>query len=373
MKPGFFLVVLSGVLSISCLTQAAAGPFIKCTSEVETEKKINKKEKLKTFTTDFWKVVRSRSANYPASLKSQGIIIGDFHFSNLGVYFDPSMDRARLVLNDLDDSGNGYLVGDLLKYLLFLNSLKKKVDWEQVIEAYSMGLQKKAVPMPFEIKLLLSMKAPDFDKEMIKYVQKRKIEAEQFDMDSITDEQRKTLGDIERLPLFKNLSSLQKWIQVNTTGSSAGMNRFSYVATSKFSGIEGAFEFKELRCSATGALDRQNLQENYDRVAGYLNKLNQVQTKNSFLNRQQIVYVSDKFFLLREKVPNYFKDLEAESLSGKKLQKFSEFFASYLGFVHSGSASQEYSDSIAANKDWLREEMKALYKEFKSSIENEDQ
>lgn len=366
-----FSILLSAALSIvgaKSFAQTPASAVLTCDSEVDSTV-TNKKKMVKTETTALWREIELHVSKYPEALKKRGVVVGDFHFNNVDVYFDSFSNRARLTLNDLDDAGENYIVGDLLKYLIYLQRVDHDLDLAKVIDAYVLGLERTAMAAPSDLQDLLSSKSGRFAKKQLKFIEKRKEEALAFDPKTLTDDQKKTMADLQSLPVIQNnFTNLEGWIQINDSGSSSGMERYLFLAKSIRNQSEGVLEFKDLKCSATGPQDRQDLLANRKIVLNYIQNLTPVLGPNQFLNRQTVLPYENRVFQLREKHPNFMKDLNIEKMSGSDLQEYSEFFANYLGQFHSPNSSAPYMEALDTYREALVHDVKAIFKDFKRNL-----
>lgn len=343
---------------------------------------VKKRKRLKTFTAEFWEIAKAHLATAPKALQRQGFVIGDFHFSNLGLYYDYRLGRTQVVLNDLDDAGTSYLLGDLLKFMIYLHSVDQELNFEEVIQAYSKGLtQSKFNPMPenlgelSELAELLNYNGHQNQKNMAKYIAKKRDEALRFNSSDLTPEQVRTFALLEKFSLLqKPIQVNLSWLVTNKTGSSAGMDRYLFLATNELSHTQGILEFKELKCSATGSQSEQDIAGTYKLSRQYLQSLSSVAADpQSPLQSQAVVAFDKRAFLYRIKLPNLMNDLEIEST--KKTQKFeayAKYFARYLGFIHSRSSDAAYRSAIAdkSNLDYILKEAKALKSAFNKSVKN---
>jgi hypothetical protein len=333
----------------------------------------SKKKRLKTYTVEFWETIESKLPSFPMALQAQGVVVGDFHFGNLGIYFDKSADSPRLSINDLDDSGANFLIGDLLKYLVYLRSIDKKgLRLDDVISAYSEGLAGHLVSAPAGINEILHFRSYDFEKRQAKYLKKKEEDLRDFNPSELTPDQAKTLSLLGQLSFFKRFDLLGESVQVNDSGSSAGMDRYLFLVRSKTSETKGLIELKTLKCSATGDQDQQNLSATHGLVMNYILSLTGENPQGSLLGRQRVLRVQNQFFLYREKEHNFLEDLKIEDMDSSDLQKYAEFYASYLGFFHSKSAPPAYRQGVKENTEFLLEQLKPLMKDFKKRVGGEN-
>lgn len=366
LKP-FALQLSALAILLGGLIPAQAADIV-CETPAQVDK-LKKEKLLKSFTSDFWKIARKHIRSYPPELKREGIVVGDFHFENLGLFFDEKLNSPVLTLNDLDDSGVNYQIGDLLKYLIYLRTVDKDLDLSRVIEAYTLGLQGQTVKAPPELRDLLNLRSSDFDRKKYKYVQKRKEDFLASQTGNLSSSQRTTLEKLKTQPLFQNFSEIRGWMQIHDSGSSAGMERYLFLANSKTNSVEGVIEFKSLKCSATGPSDHQDLSANFRNMAQTLGQIPGLSGTQSFLKRQTVVDVDGKAYLVREKLPNLINQLEIEKMDLSDLQSYSEFYGSFLGLVHSGNSPEAYRQALLNRKSFILDELKPIYKELKEEIE----
>lgn len=363
-------LMLAAQIGVSSIAKAAP-VGLPCAEETDIDVH-NKKQMLKTFTSYFWRTIEKKSSKYPMALQKKGVVVGDFHFANLGLYFDYSTGKAQLSVNDLDDSGANYLIGDLDKYLLYLKKVDKDLDLSEVLDAYHSGLKRNLKSPPSELQDLLNWKSSQFDKKRFKFIKNRRDDILEFNASDLNKEERETFAALETLPLFQQMTNVQKWLQTNDTGSSAGMDRYLFLGTYRATGVDGIVEFKTLKCSATSGAKYQDLITNQKMVVTYLSNIMGVKGDESLLGRQRVIQIQNQYLLFREKQPNPINDLEIEKMGTKSLQKYAEFYASYLGLIHSGSADSAYIDSVKSNKDFILSELKPIFADFKKRTENEN-
>lgn len=364
------IYLLACGLSFTSLARAETLNSVSCEQKIQPLPP-KKKKWVKSLTGELWKLIDQHVSEYPAPLRVRGIVVGDFHFGNLGVYFDPEQDRAELTLNDLDDSGVNFLTGDLLKYLVYLRTLNKDMNFSQVIDAYVMGLQNETISAPKELRQILSSSADKFTKKQEKYILKMKRKALAFNPSGLTAEQKNVFETLENLPEMQNaFTPLHKWLQVNDSGSSAGLERYLFWGRSQDSNSESVIEFKTLKCSATGNLRRQNLKATEEKVVHYIQSLSSTLGPNHFFDRQSVVVAKGKFRLMREKQVNLMNDLDLEKLPLQDMQVYAEFYANYLGRFHSAESNTRFVSSMRENKSFLVEDLKPLWQEFKEQAES---
>jgi hypothetical protein len=278
------------------------------------------------------------------------------------------------MLNDLDDAGTNYLLGDFLKFLVYVKSLDSDVKLHKVIDSYVKGLNKEPLKdeTPSELRLRMEYTNHQNQRNLVRYIEKRKKEGDQFDQSSLTPDQRQTLSLIENLSFIKKYLRIDlSWVNNKDSGSSRGMDRFVFLATNIVSQTQGILEFKELRCSAAGPHDRQNLKALYEQDQNYLHSLfNEPVDPQSPLQSQRILFIDGSFFIYRIKLPNLLNDLNIETSHTNRLEDFSKFYAHYLGLLHSASSDAAYRTAVATNPDYILKEISSTKSAFKKRVKN---
>ncbi len=393
MKSTIVSTLITAAFTVSSSMSSAAGVvtspkvsprigFLQCqdSSPRASAEDLKKRNLLTTFTTDFWRTLEMKIGNFPEPLRKTGFVIGDFHFNNLGLYYDFKNNETYLMLNDLDDAGTNYLVGDILKFLSYLQSLKKKVDLKEVLKSYEDGL--KGSPSdkpPRDLRDLMEMDKFDAQKAREKYLENREEEGKAYRSEKMTDAQSEMFRQLESGYLTKTgLRIDRRWITINETGSSAGMERYLFMTTNTASSTMGAIEFKGLKCSAAGSPNQQNIKLNFEAIRGYiLSLINATAAKNkrldpqSNLASQSIAQVGNRFFLSRVKMPNFMAKLKIQDMKPDDVQKYAEYFAQYLGYFHSRNADAAYQTAVRENRNLILDQMKEVGSTFVKSVRDE--
>jgi hypothetical protein len=303
------------------------GSTIDCRSEPDNSVR-GQKTLLKTFTYEYWQVATERINLLPHDLQKTGLVVGDFHFNNLGIYFDENTAKAKPVINDFDDAGNNYLVVDLSKYLAFLKTEVKKVDLNKAINA-----------------------------------DKKQQEAQEFDVKSLNTAQTTILEYFTR---HESLSSLRKpnvIFRVNDTGSSLGMELYEFVGRNNQNKLK-VIEFKQLKCSGSGARARQDLTDNYNAVQSFYNK----HFPSDYMSSQKIIFYNSNFYLVREKINNPLKKIDVDKMSDADQQEYADYYANFLGLIHSKSAGSKYLAAVTQNTNEILKYVKKISEEFNSEV-----
>lgn len=351
-------------MSLILLTALSVGAVMTPCPKPETDSDIKDKTKLlKTFTIEYWKVASAAVSKLPHSLQRKGFVVGDFHFNNIGLYYNYSKSKSELVLNDFDDAaGINYLLVDIMKYITYVKKIDKDIDFDEVFKSYQSGLvQTGELIFPTE---LLNESQHDFNKHTHKYLANRREEFAKFDRSKISPEQNSKIQALMRLKIIAQLANVEYMVKINDSGSSKDMERFEFIGQDR-NGTTGLIEFKKLKCSATGDEHEQDLTANFEYIRqSYLKNFSPL-VANQFTYR-----LRDETFLVRQKAYNPLKKLEIEKQSTKNLQKYANFFAAFLGTVHLKSADNAYIKGLASHKEEIQKLAKEISKKFIDSVKD---
>jgi hypothetical protein len=377
--------VVSAVVIAQFITggQALARvPDLECSSPQEIGKLKKKKSKIKTFVSQYWRTAEARIKGYPAELQAKGFVVGDPHLENIDIFLNTrsKTNPIQLTFNDLDEAGHNYLIGDLLKYLSYLQSLKKYgLDLKKIVAKYVDGLNGLPAVIPAELEALLRMTPDDYKKAERKYVSKQRIKGVQLAMTKISKDEQETLAALRNMKVIQNLSEVETWTDQNSKGSSAGMTRYLFYGKNQVVGadgklqpigVEGVIEYKELSCTAAGDALKQNLETDLEAFVEYDARFLGLPVEQSFLGRQAVVYVNSQHFLVRAKSPGLYKDIGVEGASPPLVQTHGEYLAWYLGKFHRENSTIGYRESIMSKIDFLIAESKAISKSFTDQSAN---
>ena len=356
---------LIAALLISAPLLCFAQPgFLQCEDDIQGQ--VGGGSLLKTYTRIYWKIALNEVKNLPAPLLKEGFVVGDFHFNNVGLYFDRDRNQAEILVNDFDDAGSNILLVDFFKFLNFVQKTDKNVDQDQLLHYYVSGLRKQSLPAPLELAQLLQRNQEDFQKENEKYIANQREEFSLFDKNSLNSSQLAQIEKLSQLKLIRDLDGLDYMVSINDSGSSMNALRIGFIGTDN-DGITKVIEFKQLKCAATGNSTEQNLTENFNYIKKFFN--------SNFPSSEVIglsVYRMDDAhqFLVREKKKNALKKIGLEKLPTARIQAVSDYYAAYLGRLHSPSANPAYIDAVITNKEMLLEKARSIAKIFKDKVRN---
>lgn len=350
-------------------------PPIECSSPTEVAKIKNKKSKIKTFVSEFWRATESRVVNFPQDLKVKGFVVGDPHLENIDIFFarhaKPSI---RLTFNDMDESGYNYLVGDLLKLLAYLPSIKKQgLDLEKIIEKYVTGLENRHMAPPTELANLLAISPADYLKAERKYVAKQRVKGEELSLTKLSKSDLQTFHSLRNTQAVSRLANVIGWTETNSKGSSAGMTRFLFHGTSQIempngqlapTGIDGVIEYKEITCTATGSQDSQDIEKDLEAFVKYDARFLGLPVSQTLLGRQAVVFINNQHFLVRTKGPNLYKEIGIEGASTPVVQAHAEYLGWFLGKFHRENSTNGYVQAVQSNKKLLINESQQIAKTF---------
>lgn len=352
------------MIAFPAVTFAQTPGFLQCTKDVTGQ--VGGGSLLKTYTREYWNIAGGEAKNFPAGLLQKGFVVGDFHFNNVGLYFDATRSRAEILVNDFDDAGSNLLIVDFIKYLNFVQKTDKNVDLPPLLKSYVRGLRHERLSPPAELAQLLEFDQNDFRKEQAKYIDNRREEFSQFDKNSLNRTQLAQIAKIRNLKLIRELSDLDYMVSVNDSGSSMNAQRIEFLGTDR-RGVVGVLEFKQLKCSATGSDKEQNPTDNFKSIKNFFN----TNFPSSELLGMSVYRMDDEHqFLVREKKRNAIKKLGVEKMPTHRIQAISEYYANYLGLLHSPSSGNLYPGAVSQNKNLILEEARVIAKLFKDKVKN---
>jgi hypothetical protein len=356
------------------------GATIQCESAEDTGKGLSKVQEIKTLTRLFWQVIEKEIGQLPPVLQSKGWVVGDFHTANLGLYYDVKSNTTNLMVNDYDDTGHNFLLGDLIKFLVFVKREYKGIKYEPVINAYFSGLNGRYLPEPIEILQIREEVQRNFreplkraDKLLTKATEERSsrpalVKPSKADLELVTQ---------EILPLLARQNLVVKdlkndwWLEVENSGSSKDMKRFFLIVQAKSSPGSAdksgsiVVEFKKLKCPGTFTGSEINLINHNHLARSYFYTVEALDAQ--ILARRQSVHKLGKdFFLQRFRIPNLMKDVEK-----KFNQDLANFYGYYLGKLHAGSSSTAYRQAVWSEKNLVIEATKATRKSFYNEVDND--
>lgn len=343
-------------------TMAEAG-LLKC-SEEQTGQVSNKTKLLKTYTKEYWQIATNEVKSLPAGVLKTGLVVGDLHFNNAGIYYDYVRNRAEFQIIDFDDAGKNYLIVDFFKFLTYVHKLDKTVDQRAIFNSYVAGLNKIESNPPAEIESLLYRSQLDFNKDSRKYVENQREEITAFDKATIKKPVLEIVTKLKQLKAISRLLDLDYMVQVNDSGSSMNALRIQFIGTDS-KGVTGVIEFKQMKCSATGDANYQDVMAAFDHIKKVAVEFN---PSNAVASQFVYKYDEQNYFLVREKKKNFLKKINLESLPTDRIAAVASFYANYLGRVHAISADSKYNETVKANSAELIAKAKAIAKIFKDEV-----
>lgn len=348
---------------ISVLSINVSAQMIICSTESNSSIK-NKETLLKTYTYDYWRVATGEIEKLPTSLQKKGFVVGDFHFNNVGIYYNYIQNTSELIINDFDDAGYNYLIIDILKYISFLKKVDKKIDVNAIIGSYIQGLSNVRMPPPLEINKILTQQQYEFTEDYMNYLNKKRIEAEEFEISQLSSSQKSNLEHFMNLRLLKRLRYVRPMFHVNSTGSSKGMERYEFVGVDE-KGSYGIYEFKQLKCSASGVSKSQNLNESFTQIKNFFN----INLPSNYMASQQMYFYNGNYYLVREKKNNPLKKLKISEMPTGQLQVYANFYSNFLGYLHSKSSDEAFLNAVRTHKGELKKISKKIAKEFNEEVQ----
>ncbi len=345
--------------------------LINCGSLENDGQGLRKAQQIKTLTSLYWKTFEASAPKVSQELLKKGIVVGDFHTKNLGLYFDPNQNNLFLVLNDLDDAGENYLLGDLVKYLIFLKRTYKEINLKPVIEAYHKGLTDSYFP---EALAILKIREK-FRRNPVDALEKinKKILNVVNEIASIEVAPKKMSSEDKEIQAgFKNELGAQSflidklWMQIENSGSSRDMRRYEFIVRApeaKQLPEKNWIEFKELKCPGSFTGKSLDLKEHFKKVNSVLSKIDDIPADILPLQKS-VNWVKGSFFLKRFKLPNLLNDVSEFD------QNMADFYGYYLGKAHSPASTQTYSNAVWNKIEEIKDLAKNVRKNFFNEVED---
>ena len=360
--------VFSLALSLSCAAVASPNLSVKC-GPTPSEINISKKSRIKTYTREYWLIAEKQILQLKnPDLKKKGVVVGDFHFNNLSIQPDRVSGKNAAILNDFDDVGENFLVGDYIKFLIFLEIEDKKIDLNRINKSYLNGLMGKTSSAPQEIEELLNISDKARFKEEKKYHANKLKEAAAFEIEKLSRKQILRYTAMSETSEVRQLSNPRLIFKTNDSGSSIGTERYEFVSDQEVESLEddkNIIEFKELKCSATGNHEKQNIKEMHDEYKRFYTKHFPHSTALAF---QKIKMIDDSYFLVRFKQNNLFKNIDFDKLNILAKQIVAEYFAEYLGRFHAESTNPQYVEAVSSQYGEIKILKDLIFNEFEEEV-----
>lgn len=350
-------LLLSLILGTSTFTLTAQATKQVC--DWPALKKLSSGNLVSTYTFDYWKFAAKNLKDFKnQDLLEDGAIVGDFHFNNVGIYFDNETKAPELAVIDLDDAGVGSYLADYLKFLTYLKTIDKDIDQKDLLKSYIAGLSSKSYKdndanAPGKIADLFKKNKSWFDDKNKQAVLK-KLNGKQThfgkneDLKPVSSLSSDIVSMVDKLK--PQMDVLDTGFKMNESGSSIGSLRVLALVREGNKDLN-IYEFKELRCPGTEKYKEQ--QDQADRFASVKKALD----SEEFWGKSFIATALDqsgkveKYFILRKKQENALQDLEIDHMKKKDLEKYANYYAFVLGNIHGRNASANYKNAIKDDAD----------------------
>lgn len=361
-------------------------------------RKLDRGSEISTFVYDFWDYSKKNFPKdfkkYPFVLQADGPSAGDYHFGNVGIFWNETKTKnlvedseteesdaseqdsgaTDIAIIDMDDSGFGNQFADLIKMLLFVKSVLKKDGLEKLaLKFYLKGLENKdGSLMPDfqkgddeddhlkkalgDVKKLLRKPKHKFDESNQDYVTK-KMDGKRFSKDwglqSMSQLESDRAEDEARgRPAVEELGTiLDSGFQINVSGSSIGAYRFVYLVESHDQdGKYMIVELKQNNCAGVVTYDPKQLPP-AKRFAS--NKVNL--QSSEYWKQSKVINMGERTYLLRVKQENLLGKL-VEKINKKDVEAYTAFFAYTLGRIQAPKANQSFVAGLSKNvkeKDFI--------------------
>ncbi|MGZ3693850.1 MAG: DUF2252 family protein [Bdellovibrionota bacterium] len=338
----FFAAFLVGAF----LLQGAPALAAKTYTQAQLDKLFNdsgkKTRKLVTSNSvHFWAWAKNEADGYVGDyLAPEGEVMGDPHPRNVFDYRNGG--KAKLAIADIDDSGEAPLFLDIVRYVVYTESLNTSMKIGDIFDAYLDGLKGKPASEPKALASARGDSQKDIDAAHLKYIRKHtkksgKLDLEDLELtgqDEMSPAQKKTLAELSKVALKKSgLSAvIDAGYKVNDSGSSKDMDRYWILLGDRGEGTL-LMEFKELSRSAVSYYERQ------DNTASRVNAVLDVYSEDGLdADKFGVVSSGNQDFWMR---PRHYQslDVDEKEFSEKEMRDFAEYMANWMGLAQRSQAS----------------------------------
>jgi len=344
-------LVLSSSLSGFAKTETCDWPAVK---------KLKSGNLVSTYTFDFWSFAKNNLPSYfkNTDLLESGPVVGDFHFNNVGIYYNKTAQKVDLAVIDLDDSGQASFLADYLKFISYLKTITDSLDQKELLKNYVDGLSANDITKPHDSMpdgiADLFKKKEDWFSDKNDKAAKNKMNSSQTAFSKKEDLKNVSQLNPSLKSLVSSLSSkmnvLDSGYKINGSGSSMGSLRIEVLGSEQKE--IGLYEFKELRCPGTELYQEQKNQS--DRFEEMKHALKSEDFwSSSFISSAVVEENTEQTFLFRRKQENALQDLDIDHMKKDKLMEYSKYYAFVLGYFHGKVASKEYKNALDKNSDKL--------------------
>lgn len=344
----FFITVFScAVFSQKNQAQICTWPAVKTLEQGSA---------VSTYTFHYWDYVKNHFSKYTAPhLQKIGIVVGDYHFNNVTMYYSNAEKKAQFAVADLDDAGQAPLLADYAKYIISIKEKFKKTNFKSILSSYIDGLKnQKNNNTPVAIQKIQNQNQAYFQRLNADYVN-RKLNKEghqfekKYELDKIKhlDANYKPLAEQTEKSLAKTMTVLDSGFKLNASGSSLDLLRIQFLVS--YQGSQQILELKQTRCPGTQLYQAQAAAEKrYKEVLPILN------SEEYWKNTRLISYAKDQF-IFRTKLASPIENIEIDRLKSSEAQNYAEYFAYLLGTLHSTQVNPQYIEQLETQIDSVNE------------------
>lgn len=345
-------------------------------------RKLDQGSEISTFVYDFWEYSKKNFPKdfkkFPFVLEADGPAVGDYHFGNVGAYWNERKGAVDVAVIDMDDSGSGNQFGDLIKLLLFAKAKYKEDGLAKLaLKFYVQGLDNKdgSLMPEFEkaegkdkkeeklkealadLKKILKQSKDDFAQENQKYVTRKmdgKLFAKKFGLQPLSDlEENRAADEAQGRPEVEKLGKiLDTGFQINVSGSSIGAYRFVYLVETnkkidmKKDGQQPVYLIVELKQNNCAGVVKYESRQSLPAERFESNKV-QLQS-GEFWKDAKVLNIGKRSYLRRVKQANQIEKL-IEEMNKKDVDAYTAFYAYTLGRIHSLKADGGYVTGLSKN------------------------
>lgn len=369
---------LVAFLTLGFLVPAAPALAGKAYTQAELNKlwhQTGKKERklVTSNSTHFWAWAKNEAEGYVGDyLAPEGVVIGDPHPRNVFDYRNGG--KAKLAVADIDDGGQAPLFLDIVRLIVYTETLDMKIKISEIFDAYVDGLRGSKIAEPDAMADARAESQRDIEAGHAKYIDKHTTSKGMLDLkeldltgqDDFSASQKKALAALSKIAL-KNTGFAEvvdAGFKVNDSGSSLGMDRY-WLLLGKNGEGKLLLEFKELGRSAVSY---------YQRQAGTEARVKEVLDvySDDGLNDEKfgVVTAAGKEFWMR---PRHYQalDLDDEDLSSKDQKEFAEYTANWIGLSQRSQADgKKLLKLIEKDRKTAKEALEEMVRAYLEEIRN---
>ncbi len=324
----------------------------------------------------FWNWLKKESST--ALFKPEGIVTGDPHVMNLA---DIRLQNGKLGfgLVDVDDAGNGSLLGDYLRFYIGNKISPYQVKGKELFAAYVQGMRGQELPKPAYWVRIQNVSQAQFEADQLKYIQDMlKKDGVSFKKEAAVKPMQEASIAIQKVFVaaqndFKNemqgYNILTMGFKVKEGGGSQDLPRFVYLLEKDKK--KYVWEFKLEAAPAVSLYSTQPRD-----AATRMKQVEDIyRPSQSAMGPYKILQAGSGIFLLREKIEKYtrFSQENNESpIEVHEAQEMSLYIANQMGHWQiQQSEGEDLLKLIEQDNEAVFEHLKNLSKDYIQLMERE--